>query len=114
MLFRSDISSYDEIGKIYYSKKDYLNAVHYFELGTNYFEPNAIYHLAICYSKGEGAHLDLQKAINLYEIGISKGHARCAYNLAFLYKNGLGVKIDDEKYENLMRKYQELLHNTKI
>ena len=102
---------YDVIGKIYYQRKDYLTAFSYFEKGANLFDVEAIYHLAICYAKGQGTGMDSVKAVHYYEIGENHNHAKCIYNLAFHYKNGIGVKKDEEKANQLLAKYELLNKN---
>ena len=102
---------YDVIGKIYYQRKDYFTAFTYFEKGANLFDMEAVYHLAICYAKGQGTNIDNVKAIHYYEIGENHSHAKCIYNLAFHYKNGIGVKKDEEKANQLLIKYEQLNKN---
>ena len=99
---------YDVIGKIFYQKKDYLKAVSYFKKGANLFDLESIYHLGICYAKGQGVTLDCVKAINYYEIGANANHLKCIYNLATHYQKGIGVQIDTEKANQLFAKYERL------
>lgn len=99
---------YDTIGKIYYQQKDFQKAIYYFKEGTNLFDLEAIYHLAICYAKGEGVAMDNVKAVNYYEMGAKANHAKCIYNLALHYQKGIGVKLDSEKANELLKKYEEL------
>ena len=98
----------DQIGKIYYQDGDYYKAFTYFEKGANLFDLEAIYHLAICYAKGQGTALDNKKAIYYYEIGEKNNHPKCIYNLAIHYQKGIGVNVDLEKANMLFKKYQEL------
>lgn len=100
---------YDVIGKIYYQQKDYYKAIIYFKEGANLFDLDAIYHLAICYAKGEGVAMDNIKAVNYYEMGAKANHAKCIYNLALHYQKGIGVKMDMEKASELLAKYDELI-----
>ena len=100
---------YDVIGKIYYQQKDYYKAVSYFKEGANLFDLEAIYHLAICYAKGQGVAMDVIKATNYYEMGAKANHPKCIYNLALHYQNGIGVKKDEEKATELFTKYEGLI-----
>ena len=102
---------YDVIGKIYYQRKEYMLALSYFEKGANLFDVDAIYHLAICYAKGQGTSMDNVKAVHYYEIGYKHNHPKCIYNLAFHYKNGIGVKKDEEKASELLAKYEKITKN---
>ena len=85
----------------------------YFEKGKNAFDLDAIYHLAICYVKGQGVHTDIKKGLDLYEIGAKRNHAKCIYNLAIHYQKGIGVNVDLKKAGYLFAKYQELSDNDK-
>ena len=100
---------FDTIGKIYYQRKEYQKAVKFFNDGANQFDLESIYHLAICYAKGEGVALDNMKAINYYEIGAKANHPKCIYNLALHYEKGIGVQIDKTKAKQLFDKYHELI-----
>ena len=103
-----DESLYDQIGIIYYQKKQYLEAFDYFTKGANKLDKNALYHLGICYSKGEGTYLDIQKAIKYFELAIKQGDEHSLYNLALIYREGIGVNKDIEKSENYMKRYENI------
>ena len=103
-----ECSYYDKVGKIYYQIGEYYKAVEHFNLGAEKLDYDAIYHLAICYSKGQGVPLDIAKAIYYYEIGARNNHPGCIYNLAMHYEKGIGVQQNKEKSQLLLEKYQRL------
>ena len=111
-----DYSCYDRIGKIYYQNEEYYQAVINFQKGYEKLDYDAIYHLAICYSKGQGVPLDIAKAIYLYEIGANNNHLGCINNLIVHYENGIGVKQNLEKSKQLREKLERIKNakNTKI
>ena len=97
----------DYIGKAYYQLEQYDYAFSYFQKGSELLIPDSIYHLAICYSKGQGTRIDISKAIELYEKAIKYGHIGSIYNLALHYLNGVGVPKDAQKGNDLMKMYED-------
>ena len=103
-----DTSLYDQIGSLYYQKQDYLSAFSYFEKGANLLDKNSLYHLGICYSKGQGTYLDMQKAIYYFELAVKQGDYRPLYNLSVIYEKGIGVSVDLDKSKKLLEKYENI------
>ncbi len=101
-----DSSLIDQIGVIYYKNNDCLNAFNYFTKGANILDKNALYHLAICYSKGEGTYRDAQKAIYYFELAAKQGNPKALYNLYLIYENGIGVNKDSAKAKSYLDKYE--------
>ena len=99
---------FDVVGKIYYQNSDFKNAVTYFQKGANIFDSESIYHLGICYAKGQGVGRDFKKAIYYYEISANHNHLKSIYNLAMHYQKGLGVRNDLKKANDLLLKYDIL------
>ena len=104
VLENGDYSVYDKIGKLYYLDKDYFNAFKYFSLGAKKLDPEALYHLGICYCKAEGTPRDIKKAIYYYELGANANHVKCIKNLIFHYENGVGVIANKKKVEYYKKK----------
>lgn len=104
---KGEIKYLDNIGKCHYQLKKYDQAFFYFEKGSKIPIDDSIYHLAICYSKGQGTRIDISKAIELYQIGVEHNHPGSIYNLAIHYLNGIGVPKDIEKGNLLMKLYEE-------
>lgn len=101
-----DISLFDQIGIIYYQDEKYLEAFSYFEKGANKLNKNSLYHLGICYSKGQGTYLDMQKAIYYFELAAKHGDDKSLYNLTIIYERGIGVTADKEKSRLYLERYQ--------
>lgn len=99
LLDNGDYLINDKIGKIYYQDGDYVEAVKYFTNGAKKLDPEALYHLGICYSKGQGLPMDTSKAIYYYELGAAQNHTKCIKNLIFHYEKGVGVMINTRKVE---------------
>lgn len=97
----------DNIGKAYYQEEKYDLAFQYFEKGSEMNIVDSIYHLAICYSKGQGVFIDPSKAVELYKTAIKYDHIKSIYNLAIHYLNGIGVEKDIEKGNLLLKQYEE-------
>lgn len=103
-----DKSYIDKIGKLYYQMEEYYEAFKYFSLGSEILDYDCIYHLAICYSKGQGVSQDIPKAIYYYEIGANNNHVGCIYNLAIHYQNGIGVSVNLDRANQLFEMYSKL------
>ena len=85
LIDKGEIIYLDYIGRAYYQLEEYRLAFEYFKKGSEIPLAESIYHLAICYSKGKGTSIDIQKAIKLYEKGVELNHLGCIYNLALHY-----------------------------
>ena len=90
----------------YYQKQNYLEAFNYFTKGANRLDKNCLYHLGVCYSKGQGTYVDMQKAIYYFELASRHGDNRSLYNLFVIYSKGIGVAVDLEKAKTYQEKYE--------
>ena len=108
LLSGGDTAIYDQVGRIYYQSQMYEKAVEYFKKGVNVYDPQAMYHLAICFSKGEGVNQNIPEAIRYYELAANLNHLPSIYNLAMHYQKGIGVKVDENKANALLDKYNFL------
>ena len=108
ILATGDYKIYDKIGRMYYQEKDYYQAFKYFSLGAKKLDPDALYHLGICYSKGEGVAQDIAKAIYYYDLGAGQNHEKCLKNLILHYEKGLGVPINLRKVEIYKNKLKQI------
>ena len=108
ILESGDYLIYDKIGRLYYRDEEYFEAVKYFTLGANKLDPEAIYHLGVCYSKGQGVPQDIRKAVYYYELGASANHIKCMKNLILHYEKGVGVMINTKKADYYKKKIASL------
>ena len=108
-----DNSCYNKIGMIYYQNGECDLAVQYFQKAADLMDLDGIYHLAICYSKGQGVPMDEIKAVHLYEIAANNNHLKSIYNLAIHYQNGIGVEKDLDKANQLFELHLKM-KNVKI
>uniref|UniRef100_UPI0035900F50 DAP3-binding cell death enhancer 1-like isoform X2 n=1 Tax=Myxine glutinosa TaxID=7769 RepID=UPI0035900F50 len=72
--------------------QDYKKAVKYLTLAAHNKDVTSMYHLGVCYERGHGLAVDLQKARECFEDAANEGHADALYNLAIFHQHGLGVK----------------------
>lgn len=75
-------------------KKDYTQAIQWFEKAAQMGHEDAQYELALCYHFGRGIQKSFQKAAHWYNQAAMKGHANSQYNLGYLYEKGQGVSKD--------------------
>ena len=75
-----------KIGKYDLRKKDYKEAVHWFNLSANQGNADAILRLAECYELGNGVEKNVEKAIALYQKVANQGRVDAMYLLAQCYE----------------------------
>ncbi len=75
-----------KIGKYDLRKKDYKEAVHWFNLSANQGNADAIFRLAECYELGNGVEKNVEKAIALYQKVANQGRVDAMYRLAQCYE----------------------------
>lgn len=77
-----DRDSMFNAGCIYYNgelcnqQPDYERAIRYFQMAAGMEEPDSIFHLGLCYLKGNGVECDETKAINYFIYAANLGHQR--------------------------------------
>lgn len=104
ILVKNDKNEFlDHIGKIYYEQKEFGKAFHCFELGQQKGLSSSIYHLGLCYIKGEGTGRNIAKGIELLEQASKLDSPRATKTLLFHYEKEIGVKHSQSK-ENELRK----------
>lgn len=54
-------------------KRDFKNAIRYFEMAAELGEPDSMYHLGLCYLEGNGVEENQQEAVNLFIAAARKG-----------------------------------------
>lgn len=98
----------DTLGRIYFSKENYLDAFKYFMIGANNKNLNSIYHVGLCYAKGYGVRQDFILARQYYQLGANLNEPRCLYNLSIYYRDGIAGNKDIDLANKL---YEQALKN---
>lgn len=93
----SIISDILELGIKHHDAGRYNDAVKYFEVASNQGDAKGIYHLALCYKKGEGVVKDEKKAFQLFLTASDMGDGDAQFQLAECYYFGEGTKMDRER-----------------
>jgi serine/threonine protein kinase len=96
--------SYYEQGKALYDKKEYVEAVQFLKKAADLNHADAQNKLGVCYEKGRGVEMNIEKALEWYRKAAEQGNAYAQCNLAFCYANGNGVEKDDEQAEQWYKK----------
>ena len=74
-------------GNRFYEKKDYANALTFFQRAANGGNADALNNLGVMYHYGEGVAKDFTKAAEWYRKAAEKNHAKALYNLGILYQD---------------------------
>ena len=85
----------------------YFSLVNPFEFNMRAAEkehPNALFNVALMYSKGNGVQQDKQKAAEFYQKSANFGVSKAEFNLARLYMKGEGVEQNKQKAIELFEK----------
>jgi TPR repeat protein len=84
-------------GDEYYNKKEYKQAVEWYQKGANQGYALAQANLGYMYDKGLGVTKDYAKAVEWYQKAANQGNATAQKNLGLMYENGNGVSKDYAK-----------------
>ena len=76
-----------QAGNKFYEKKDYANALTFFQRAADGGNADALNNLGVMYHYGEGVTKDYTKAAELYRKAAEKNHAKALYNLGILYQD---------------------------
>lgn len=102
--FPEDAIEKENMAKDYFTKatehslkKEYAEAVKWFQKAAEMGEPNAQYNLGICYYKGQGIKQDFEEAVKWLKKAAEQGIVFAQYNLGVCYYSGQGVKQDFEE-----------------
>jgi len=82
--------------------KDPKEAVNYFKKAADLEDAEAIYHLGMCYLKGEGVEQDSKEAVRLFRKSAEKNNIFARYSLAKCYEAGEGVEQDSKEAISLL------------
>lgn len=74
-------------GNRFYEKKDYANALTFFQRAANGGNADAQNNLGVMYHYGEGVAKDFTKAAEWYRKATEKNHPKALYNLGILYQD---------------------------
>ena len=90
-----DIESQFNLGQRFFKgfevKKNYAEAVKWWEKAGNNGHGRAMFNVGYCYSQGIGVKQDHKAAIQWYEKAANAGVGDAQYNLACIYYNGENV-----------------------
>jgi TPR repeat protein len=78
-------------GKEHFEKKDYKEAIHWYQRAANLGLAEAQYHLGRMHDKGFGTKQDFDESIKWYRKAAEQGNADGQFNLGYAYANGEGV-----------------------
>jgi uncharacterized protein len=81
----------DNLGILYFKKKNYVKAFNWFQLAAKSGDVNANNNLGLLYLSGRGVSRDYKKAFNHFQFSAIKGHVSAQYNLGRLHYKGLGT-----------------------
>lgn len=81
----------------FYSRKDYANALEWYQKAAEGGHSFAQFRLGYMYSNGYGVKQDYKKAIGWYLKSADQGNAQAQANLGYMYRYGNGVARDYEK-----------------
>lgn len=76
-----------QTGNRFYEKKNYANALTFFQRAANGGNTDAQNNLGVMYHYGEGSVKDYSKAAEWYRKAAEKGHVKAQYNLGILYQD---------------------------
>ena len=111
----NDDMAQEWLGELYYKgcplieiKKDYPQAIVWFEKAAKAGNTSALINLGMCYRFGIGTLVDMRRAIELNEKAAAKNETIAMCNLASIYSMGEGVEKDDKKAVELWAKAANL------
>lgn len=91
----------------YFSKKDYQQALYYYQQAANQGLAQAQYQLASMYTDGHGVKQDDRQAAQWYRPAAEQGHKQAQTRLGYMYSKGLGLKQSNAQALNWYRKAAE-------
>ncbi len=87
-----------ELGGYYYGRKDYDQAIKYYEMADEHGDPWAPEGLGYIWYYGRTGKVDYEKAFFYYSKAAKNGYARSEIKVADMYKNGYFVERQYDKY----------------
>lgn len=97
------VPAYDLLGRIHIEKKDYSNAIKWFNLSAQNADSLGQFSLGMVYAEGLGVPKNHELAAKWYELSAAQGYSYAQNNYANLLELGLGVKKDSQKAIELYR-----------
>ncbi len=85
------------LGKEFYSQKNYEAAIDHFALSSAYGHVEASYMLGVMNFRGEGIPVNKFEAYVCFQNAASKNHVLAQYNLGFMYYKGECIEKDTEE-----------------
>jgi len=101
--YPADRQTLFQLGRSYFSAKQYVKAVNKFQLAQNGGYTHATISLAFLYENGLGVNQDYKEAAKLYKIAAKKENLLATTMLAFLYYEGQGVGQDYKEAARLLK-----------
>lgn len=84
-------------GDEYYNKKEYKQAIEWYQKAANQGYASAQYNLGFMYAMGYGQKQDYAKALEWYQKAANQGYTLAQNDLGYMYENGHGVTRDCAK-----------------
>jgi TPR repeat protein len=81
-----------QLGKRWYEKKDYTQALKYFRRSADQKNPIGQNNLGLMYENGQGIKKNYAEAVKWYKRSAEQGYAIGQYNLGLMYEYGYGVE----------------------
>jgi TPR repeat protein len=93
------VDAQKRLGEIYFSSslflpRDYVKAIHWYELAVEQKDVNAQNNLGMMYFFGKGVEKNVSRGIALLKESATKGCVDAQSNLGFIYLKGSGVEVD--------------------
>lgn len=87
--------------------KNWNLAIEYYRKAAELGNPDAQYHLALCYEYGDGVTTDMVQAVKWYRKAAEQGNPDAQFNLAVCYVNGNGITTNMVQAVKWFRKAAE-------
>jgi TPR repeat protein len=96
--------AFNGIGVIYYNKKDFVTARHWFEKGMATNNPDCYYNMGTLHLLGLGnLERNATQGFLLYEKASKSGHWKAPFDLARMHMNGQGTPVNCTRAARLFR-----------
>lgn len=103
-----------DLGSAYYGRKDFEQALKYYEMAAEYGNSVAAECLGYVWYYGRTGTKDYKKAFEYFSRGMELGSPVSTYKVADMYKNGYYVEKDYDKYiEMIEALYSQYRHSNR-
>lgn len=82
------------------------DTIEFYQKEVDNGDPEALFNIGICYSKGQGVEQNFSKATECYHKSAGQGNCYALYDLGFCYDKGQGVEQNYAKDLEFFKKNQ--------